>query len=302
MTGLTNLGNTCFINATLQCLFYIRELNDFLDTYSTTDLLVSEYNSLRKLMFEGHSCISPNRFISVIQHVAKEKKMDLFANFNQNDLPEFLVFMINTFHSTMTHKIKFSLPEAKNKIEDECYKMIYSTYSSDYSIIIDLFYGILVSTITTDKLVSIKPEPFFTLDLPIPKTNQVTLDDCVQLYLKPEEIQWYNDTTHEYIPSTKNILFGKLPKLLFVVFKRFDNTNHKNNTLISVPLHPCIHNQEYSLLSVCNHYGSSTGGHYTTTVRTNNWYEIDDGSITEISESNVITKNAYCLLFRKKIM
>ena len=300
MTGLINVGNTCFINSTLQCLFNINELNTFLDTYNSTGLLLTEYNDLRKLMEKGHTSITPHRFIAVIQHVSKEKKMDLFTGFSQNDLPEFLVFMLNEFHTIMSHKINCVMPTPRNKIDEECYKMFTTMYNSDYSIIIDLFYGILVSIISTDKIVSIKPEPFFTLDLPIPNTEIVTLDDCIQLYLKPESIQWFNEK--DYIPSTKSVLFWKLPSLLFIVFKRFDNANNKNNKMIEVPLNPEINHCEYSLLSICNHYGGVRGGHYTTTIKKDKWYEIDDDSVSEIHESKIITKNAYCLLFRKKIM
>ena len=58
----------------------------------------------------------------------------------------------------------------------------------------------------------------------------------------------------------------------------------------------------YDLYGICNHSGSSLGGHYTSMVKTANdkWYNFNDTLINEISETNVINPNTYCLFYRKK--
>ena len=59
----------------------------------------------------------------------------------------------------------------------------------------------------------------------------------------------------------------------------------------------------YDLYGICNHSGSSLGGHYTAYVKNANdkWYEFNDTRVTEVKESNIITNKAYCLFYRKKI-
>jgi ubiquitin C-terminal hydrolase len=109
-------------------------------------------------------------------------------------------------------------------------------------------------------------------------------------------------------------MFFSLPDILVIDLKRFNNNMKKNNSLIEFPLEDLDlskyvigYNKEdyiYDLYGVCNHSGSLMGGHYTAFVKNANgkWYHFNDTRISELSDNNkVITPQAYCLFYRKKI-
>jgi len=330
LTGLGNLGNTCFVNSTLQCISHSYLLNDFLNkkTYRKRinkipeSLLLIEWDKLRELMWSENCIIKPAGFISAVQKVANLKNKDIFTGYAQNDLTEFLTFLLTSFHEAIKREvemnIKGNIENSKDKLAITCYEMMKNMYSKEYSEFLNMFYGIHVSEIksTESDYTNASPEPFFMLNIPIDKTK--TLQGCIELYTQKEILddnnKIFNDKTEKKEKATKQIVFWNLPELLVITLKRFNNINEKNNEMVDFPLenldfskYVVGYNKEsykYDLYGICNHSGGVSGGHYTAFVKNanGNWYHYNDTNVSQVKESNIKTNMAYCLFYRKKIL
>lgn len=331
LSGLANLGNTCFINSCIQILSHTYELNDFLsdETYKKKiknkydSALLIEWDNLRKILWNENCIVSPGKFITTIQKVAKLKKIEIFTGYSQNDVSEFLLFLIDCFHNSLSREIMITISgqaeTETDKIALKCFEMIKNTYSKDYSEIWNLFYGVNVSEITridNGKILSINPEPFFMVDLPIPPDNKSpSLIDCFNYYVDGEIIENYkNEETNEKVNIRKKILFWSFPNILAIDLKRFNNRFQKNQIYVTFPLDNLDlsayvigykkDNFKYELYGVCNHSGCVMGGHYTSYVKNANgkWYHYNDTSVSEVGINElIVSPKAYVLFYRKKL-
>ena len=333
LCGLANLGNTCYINSCIQILSHTYELNEFLDkeTYKKKinnkydSALLVEWDNLRKLLWKENTILSPNRFIKVVQKVASLKDREIFTGFSQNDLPEFLLFIIDCFHNSLCREIKMTISgEIENetdKISQKCFEMIKAMYSKEYSEIWNLFYGVHVYetiSLENESSLNIHPEPYFMIDLPIPPNNKnPSLHDCFDLYVEGEvfenENAWFNEKTGKKENVKRKLSFWSFPSILVIDLKRFNAKRMKLQNLVNFPLDNLDLSSYvigykkksyiYELYGVCNHSGNTSGGHYTSYVKNANgkWYHFNDTSVAEVALiESIISTKAYVLFYRKK--
>ena len=331
IVGLANLGNTCFLNSCIQVLQHTYELHDIVDTNQMKScdesFVLNEWNEMRKLMQTQNGVLSPNRFVNAVHKVAQKKGRELFTGWAQNDISEFLLFMIECFHTSISRNIKIKVNgNPENELDQRaviCYKFLQSVYSKEYSKILDVFYGVYVTEIVhpvTKEILISKPEHYFMLDLQIFSEGRVCnhLYDCFDLFVRPEMMTgsnaWFNEKTGEKEDAYRQVSFWNFPNILVLTLKRFSpDGTQKLQAHIDFPLENLdlskyvvgyqAEGYKYDLFGVCNHMGGVMGGHYTAFVKNsaNQWIHYNDHMAGFMDVNSVVSPTAYCLFYRKKI-
>lgn len=331
LTGLGNVGNSCYLNACVQILSHTYELSEYLEkqTYAkkinkTPDsVLLVEWDKLRKLMWSDNCTIAPWGFVKAVQKVAASKGRDLFTGHAQNDVQEFLLFLVDGFHMALSREVDMEVTgtavNETDKLAQSCYGMMKNMYRKEFSEMLGIFYGIHVSEITSMEsgdTLSLTPEPFSVVSLPIPDDKRnPSLLDCFDQYCAKENLEddnaWFNDETGKRENARRGIVYWSLPDVLIIDLKRWTESGNKVNKLVSVPLEGLDlsgyvkgynkHRYVYELYGTCNHSGGALGGHYTAHVKNANgqWYSFNDTRVDQIETSRVVSPSSYCLFFRK---
>ena len=270
LSGLVNLGNTCYMNSAIQCLSHTDILteyflsksfvNDF-NQKSKTSNLAKEWYRLVEGLHEENCNVSPKSFYKTI--VLMSHEMGIHFGFgNQNDVQEFLVFFIDSLHEALSKEVLITI---SGTVKNDTDKMALQAmtnwkeyFKNNYSKIIQLFYGQMITRIIVNDTVkssNYSPICFFTLSIPdseslqkLPRSHdsqklsgstKISIYDCFDLFVQSEKLvgdnQWKDDDGIKH-NADKKIDIWEFPNILIISINRFNNQGNKKNDFVEYPV------------------------------------------------------------------
>ncbi|KAG8229017.1 hypothetical protein J437_LFUL007571 [Ladona fulva] len=323
LTGLRNLGNSCYMNSILQCISHTTILMKYFcdgkyrdDVNRSTKMkgeVAEEVAALVRALWGGDYRSIACRGLKGVVGMHKEA----FAGYEQQDSHEFLTILMDWLHEDLNRAGQGSIQKASYNSEgsnqnasglEGAVKAWKEFCSKNESLVLQLFYGQQASTVRCLKCgeESVTYEPFSNLSLPIPpNATRCTLSDCMSLYLKGEVINGWNcPRCKEPRDAVKKFDIWILPEILVIHFKRFtsDGWCRKKQTMVDFPLEDLDvsswvtmdstsgsfshhrRNTLYNLYGVSNHYGTIDGGHYTAHCKSSVFHKWYKFDDHEVSE------------------
>uniref|UniRef100_A0A7N0U042 Ubiquitin carboxyl-terminal hydrolase n=1 Tax=Kalanchoe fedtschenkoi TaxID=63787 RepID=A0A7N0U042_KALFE len=303
--GLMNLGNTCFLNAVLQCLVHTSPLLQGLFMIKHYSPCLGEefcvVCALREHVqraFSSPDEIAPYSIANNLTYFSSD-----FVRYRQEDAHEFLQCLLDKLE-------KYPM----------CSLDLFSVTPSD-NLVKQVFGGSLISMLRCSECNHISCTPEDLIDFSLEIDNVDTLEGALESFTKLEKIEDIKlmcDGCNGRVSMEKQFMIDKAPLVASFHLKRFKNDGigvEKISKRIGYPLslnlqpytvgHP-EHNQAelvYDLYAVIVHMGSSSNsGHYYCFVRSSPsmWHEFDDSMVTRVSESHVLSQEAYILFYAKQ--
>ena len=337
LSGLQNLGNTCYMNTAIHCISNINVLTDYFITDKYLEdfnedvvehHLVKEWCRLLKGIWDENCTIAPNSFYKIVSILAHRDGLS-FSGYQQNDLQEFIIFFIDTMHKALKQDVIINIVgDVKNETDNlavNAMKTWKNFFKNDYSIFTELFYGQYIMQIKCSNnncnYVSHIYDPFCYLTLPISvednnQKDPISLIECFDNFTSDQILdsdnEWKCEKCNIFQKAVNKYTFWKLPKILIISLKRFDKNIQKNDRLVNYNIenldlkkycHCYEKNTVYDLYAVGCHKGNTQNGHYFSLCKNQNdkWYCYNDEQVIEMGDpSLIITNFAYCLFYKKK--
>ena len=181
LVGLNNIGATCYMNATLQCLSNTQKLTEyFLKTYkdNSNNVMSNEYHKVLSNLWrrENHNkAYSPNSFKETLS-----QENPLFAGIQANDSKDLINFLIERFHQELNIIKKnpnnnITMTQEDQTNEQMMLQLFLNEFAQNFnSPISNLFYGILETKSQCQgcKVIKFNFQIYSFLEFPLQQVNQ----------------------------------------------------------------------------------------------------------------------------------
>jgi ubiquitin C-terminal hydrolase len=327
--GLANLGNTCFMNATLQAwrncpewTLYCKQnkVDEHIkDKDAPPAKFLIAYKDLIQSLWAGTgpAYVRPLGFYDHMRHIVKGTLYDIFVQRSPQDAHEFLVWMLDQMYMATQKEIdmKINNESALPKMTLGAVRAWKSSFEKQYSPLTDLVFGLYRIQYMCGgcNAVHTRWETFNVLKIAIEKDAN-TIEDCVRLEFKSEMIEGYEcDACKKKTTTKKSVSIWRLPKVLIITLKRFTPMGQKIQVPLQYDGQPiCLEDffspesnehtktKKYKNFATIDHHGNHMGGHYTAQALSpvwHKWHIYDDETATEINKPKY-GNSTYILMFR----
>ena len=292
--GLSNLGNSCFMNCVLQCLAYAPGLAYFAEHIPNiiyeknlgSSCFLHHFGELCKAL-RNLTCVTPYVFYKNIDAINS-----LMESGVQQDAHEFLLSLLNKFDA-------------------ECKKAFGRAHGIYDTPIHALFGGILDETRTCQNCGYQSESQYRFLDINITIESN-TIESCLKQFFMSEKL----DSSYKCSNCKKagtcshHIMFADTPQILIITMMRFRSNGSKIEDPVDfgfeIDLSSFVSKNVYThfeLFAVINHEGYELShGHFTCFIRCENgfWYSINDSKVSKVSPKTVLMSRPYVLFYKRK--
>ncbi|CAD5231432.1 unnamed protein product [Bursaphelenchus xylophilus] len=330
-TGLQNMGNTCFMNATLQALFNTPKLQKFFSRSKFLDHINGTGSENKGIMTAVFSALMDHIWSGRFAFIRPECFFQCFARVcptltdrQQHDAQEFLTLLLGAIHedtNMVPHEKQIDqnyngvdIPKSWRDYEKKAKQ-------NSNSPIRDIFYMVTASQLQCTQCFtsSLKFEELNQIMLELPSGSECHINGCLEEHFKDTFLEgnnpWNCPTCNQPRRAKRSSKLWSLPPVIIINLKRFAmnqegrfekkaiDVNFDLNTLdLSQFLHPDAQKQnaEYRLYAVTNHDGTLDSGHYTAFIHNrplNTWLKFDDEHCKEAEISEIQTNKAYILYY-----
>lgn len=325
--GLDNIRYTCYLNATLQCLFTFKIFRDIISIEPAEDDGI--VCALRDILSASNSDKQRTRGLRFLIK-SLMKKVTWFTFLQHNDVNEFIMLFFEQLNVELHKSKAFLLKNVKYDVQtiqgyfmNKAHKSWISFVKNEHTIFNELITGQLVNQVICGNCKKIHHnfETFRVLDIEIPESDDsTTVNACLSKYFEKSIIndydagdhgdKWVCDKCNASAKSLKTCKLVKLPDMLVISLKRFkynektgkflkNNACVKVNDVVDIDEYSICNEPNYKLMSFANHMGNMHGGHYTACCRyDDSWYKIDDETVSKMNTYE--DRNAYTIFYQKQ--